>query len=78
MSVVLPIVGNLATWHIVHMDREQIIAKLRKHATELKAAGVVHLFLHRQPEIQKNRGKSAEVVGTFPLVREVSDLQLNF
>ena len=62
--------------HIVHMDREQIIAKLRKHATELKAAGVVHLFLHRQPEIQKNRWKSAEVVGTFPLVREVSDLQL--
>ena len=32
--------------HIVHMDRDQIIAKLREHAPELKAAGVVHLFLH--------------------------------
>ena len=32
--------------HIVHMDRDQIIAKLREHASELKAAGVVHLFLH--------------------------------
>jgi predicted nucleotidyltransferase len=28
------------------MDRDQIIAKLRKYAPELKAAGVEHLFLH--------------------------------
>jgi predicted nucleotidyltransferase len=42
----LPIAGNLAMCHIVHMDRDQIIAKLREHAPELKAAGVVHLFLH--------------------------------
>ena len=32
--------------HIVHMDCDQIIAKLREHASELKAVGVVHLFLH--------------------------------
>jgi uncharacterized protein len=31
---------------IVHMNRDQIVAKLREHAPELKAAGVVHLFLH--------------------------------
>jgi uncharacterized protein len=42
----LPIAGNLEMCHIVHMDRVQIIAKLRQHAPELKAAGVVHLFLH--------------------------------
>ena len=42
----LLIAGNLAMCHIVHMDRDQIIAKLREHAPELKAAGVVHLFLH--------------------------------
>ena len=42
----LPIAGNLAMCHIVHMDCDQIIAKLREHAPELKAAGVVHLFLH--------------------------------
>ena len=28
------------------MDREQVIATLRKHQPELKAAGVEHLFLH--------------------------------
>src|SRR6202140_5114319 len=33
-------------WQIVPMYRDQIIAKLRKYAPELKAAGVEHLFLH--------------------------------
>jgi len=28
------------------MDREQVIATLREHQPELKAAGVEHLFLH--------------------------------
>ena len=42
----LPIAGNLEMCQIVHMDRDQIIAKLREYAPELKAAGVVHLFLH--------------------------------
>jgi hypothetical protein len=28
------------------MNTEQVIAKLREHETELKAAGVEHLFLH--------------------------------
>jgi predicted nucleotidyltransferase len=28
------------------MDKSTIIAKLREHASELKAAGVEHLFLH--------------------------------
>jgi uncharacterized protein len=28
------------------MDKSTIIAKLREHETELKAAGVEHLFLH--------------------------------
>lgn len=28
------------------MDREQIVAKLREHEPELKAAGVEHLLLH--------------------------------
>src|ERR1700692_3122084 len=28
------------------MDRDEIIAKLREYASELKAAGVGHLFLH--------------------------------
>ena len=32
--------------HIVDMDRDQIIAKLREHASELKSIGVMHLFLH--------------------------------
>jgi hypothetical protein len=41
-----PIAGNLAIWHIVHMDRDQIIAKLRERTPELKAAGVAPLFLY--------------------------------
>jgi predicted nucleotidyltransferase len=28
------------------MDKEQVVAKLREHAPELKAAGIVHLRLH--------------------------------
>jgi predicted nucleotidyltransferase len=45
------------------MDREQIVAKLRKHEPELKAAGVEHLLLH---------GSYAR--GTA--VREVSDVDV--
>ena len=33
-------------WQDADMDREQVIARLRKHQPELKAAGVEHLFLH--------------------------------
>jgi predicted nucleotidyltransferase len=33
-------------WQIVIMDRDRIIARLRECAPELKAAGVLHLFLH--------------------------------
>src|SRR2546425_10973685 len=33
-------------WQIGHMDRDQIIAKLRGYKPELKAAGIEHLFLH--------------------------------
>jgi len=36
----------MTMWQIVPMDRDQIIAKLRESAPELKAAGVEHLFLH--------------------------------
>ena len=33
-------------WQDVGMDRERVIATLREHQPELKAAGVEHLFLH--------------------------------
>jgi predicted nucleotidyltransferase len=33
-------------WHIAGMDRETVITTLRVHASELKAAGIVHLRLH--------------------------------
>jgi hypothetical protein len=38
--------GSLTVWQIVVMDRDEILAKLREYAGELKAAGVEHLFLH--------------------------------
>jgi len=62
-------------WHIVHMvDRDQIIAKLREHAPELKAAGVVHLLLHgsyaRGTQI---RGSSdVDVIAEFDPERRLS------
>lgn len=31
------------------MDKDKVIAKLREHQPELKAAGVEHLFLHELP-----------------------------
>jgi predicted nucleotidyltransferase len=70
----IPIAGNLAMCHIVHMDRDQIIAKLREHAQELQAAGVVHLFLHgsyaRGTEI---RGSSdVDVIAEFDPRRRLS------
>jgi predicted nucleotidyltransferase len=45
------------------MDKNQVIAKLREHEPELKAAGVEHLFLH---------GSYAR--GTA--IREVSDVDV--
>src|SRR6266571_7809753 len=40
------VAANVTIWQIGHMDRDQIIAKLREYKPELKAAGVEHLFLH--------------------------------
>ena len=72
--VSLPIAGNLAIWHIVHMDRDQIIAKLREHAAELKAAGVVHLCLHgsyaRGTEIRSS--SDVDVIAEFDPGRRLS------
>src|SRR5229473_2455838 len=34
------------SWQNAGVDREQVIATLREHQPELKAAGVEHLFLH--------------------------------
>ena len=61
-------------WQIVYMDRDQIIAKLRESASELKAAGVAHLFLHgsyaRGTEI---RGSSdVDVIAEFEPGRRLS------
>ena len=60
------------------MDREQIIAKLRKHAPELKAAGVVHLFLHgsyaRGTEIRDS--SDVDVIAEFDPRRRLSLLDM--
>ena len=56
------------------MDRDQIIAKLRESASELKAAGVAHLSLHgsyaRGTEV---RGSSdVDVIAEFEPGRRLS------
>ena len=68
------VAGDVAIWQIGHMDRDQIIAKLRESESELKAAGVAHLFLHgsyaRGTEI---RGSSdVDVIAEFEPGRRLS------
>jgi hypothetical protein len=44
LRAVLNLDGNL--WQGLLMNRHSVIAKLREHEPELKAAGIVHLRLH--------------------------------
>jgi predicted nucleotidyltransferase len=60
------------------MDREQVIATLREHEPQLKAAGVEHLFLHgscaRGTAI---RGQSdVDVIAEFDPDRQLSLLDM--
>jgi predicted nucleotidyltransferase len=68
------IAGNVAIWQIVPMDRDYIIAKLREAASELKAAGVAHLFLHgsyaRGTEIRDS--SDVDVIAEFEPGRRLS------
>jgi hypothetical protein len=56
------------------MNTEQVIAKLREHETELKAAGVEHLFLHgsyaRGSAIRD--ASDVDVIAEFDPVRRLS------
>ena len=56
------------------MDRDQIIAKLREHAPELKAAGIVHLSLHGSyARGTESRGSSdVDVIAEFDPRRRLS------
>ena len=70
------------------MDREQLLAKLREHEPELKAAGVDHLFLHgsyaRGTAIQEqsdvdviaefDRAKKPSLVGRVHLENRLTDI----
>ena len=70
------------------MDKDQVIAKLREHEPELKAAGVEHLFLHgsyaRGTEIREasdvdviadfDRAKRLSLIGRVHLENRLTDI----
>jgi hypothetical protein len=60
------------------MDRDQIIAKLREYASELKAAGVQHLFLHGSyARCTAVRGSSdVDIIAEFDPGRRLSLLDM--
>jgi hypothetical protein len=59
------------------MDRENVIAKLREHEPELKAAGIVHLRLHGS----RARGVASatsdvDLIAEFDAARQLSLLDM--
>ena len=64
-------------WQIADMDRDRVIAKLRVHELELKAAGIVHLRLHGSVA----RGEASEtsdvdLIAEFELGRRLTLLDM--
>jgi uncharacterized protein len=56
------------------MDREQVIATLRRHEPELKAAGIAHLALHGSYArgAQINAQSDVDVIADFDRARKLS------
>jgi predicted nucleotidyltransferase len=56
------------------MSREQVIAALREHGPELKAAGVIHLALHGSYArgIEINTQSDVDVIADFDRARKLS------
>lgn len=70
--------GTATVWQIVAMDREEILAKLREYAGELKAAGVEHLFLHGSYArgTATHAASDVDVIAEFDPTRRLSLLDM--
>jgi predicted nucleotidyltransferase len=59
------------------MDREFVIAKLREHAPELKAAGIVHLRLHGSlARGAATAGSDLDLIAEFDATKHLSLLDM--
>jgi hypothetical protein len=59
------------------MDKEHVIAKLREHAPELKAAGIVHLHLHGSvARDQASDASDVDLIAEFDAGRRLSLLDM--
>ena len=58
------------------MDREHVIAKLRQHEPELKAAGIVHLRLHGSVARAEAHTSDVDLIAELDPARHLSLLQL--
>ena len=55
------------------MDREEIIARLRAHEAELRAAGIIHLHLHGSvARGQARPGSDVDLAGEFDKRKRLS------
>jgi len=61
-------------WQDTNMNREQVIAALREHEPELKAAGIAHLALHGSYARGADIGAQSDVdvIADFDRARKLS------
>jgi predicted nucleotidyltransferase len=58
------------------MDREHVIATLRQHAPELKAAGIVHLRLHGSVARAESQTSDVDLIAEFDPAKHLSLLDM--
>ena len=59
------------------MDRDRVIAKLREHEPELKAAGIVHLRLHGSvARGEASAASDVDLIADFDATRPLSLLDM--
>jgi len=58
------------------MDREHVIATLRQHEPELKAAGIVHLRLHGSVARGESRTSDVDLIADFDPAMHLSLLAM--
>jgi uncharacterized protein len=58
------------------MDKEQVIATLRRHEFELKAAGIVHLRLHGSVARAERNSSDIDLIGMFDPAMHLSLLDM--
>ena len=58
------------------MDRNQVIATLRRHAPELKAAGIVHLRLHGSLARAEAKPSDVDLIADFDPEKSLSLLDM--